>query len=218
MNMFRAVALGYFASEIVDQLRTTGIYDDINFVYCHTDKRLLMAHGNDEDKHILLINKTQCREAIHSDNDLMSILVTDLYEDCSQQYAVEIMYELWSYADRTYCFAIIPFYAGGKRGTAIEVFKGITDCSDLTILQDNLKQGEDVFFINWNCGAVHLLELILSHPNKGLSLERGELPFGAWATEKQAHMALLAMYSNNRKMRRYYKAGTFSFHETTHEY
>lgn len=161
---------------------------------------------------------TQCREAIHSDNDLMSVLVTDLYEDCSRQYAVEIMYELWSYADRAYCFASIPFYAGGKREPAIEVFNEITGCSDLTVLQDNLKQGEDVFFINRDLGTLHFLDLLLSHSKKGLSSECDELPFGVWATEKQIYMALHAMYSNNPKMQRYYKAGTFSFHKSTHEY
>ena len=161
---------------------------------------------------------TQCREAIHSDNDFMSVLVTDFSDDCSRQYAVEIMYELWSYAERAYCFASIPIWAGGKRDSAVDVFKEITDYSDITILQDNLKQGEDVFFINRDLGTVHFLDLLLSHPKKGLSSECDELPFGAWATEKQIYTALQAMYSNNPKMQRYYKAGTFSFHKSTHEY
>lgn len=214
---YRVVALGYFAGEIVDQLRATGTYDDVKFVYCDSDERKLMAHGEEDDEHILLTNMTQCREAIHSDNDLMSVLVTDLDEVCSRQYAGEIMYELWSYAERTYCFASIPFYAGGQREAAIEVFKEITDYCDLTILQDNLKQ-QDVFFINRDLGTVHFLDLLLSHPKKGLSSECDEFPFGFGATEKQVHLAFRAMYSDNCKMRRYFKAGTFSFHESTHEY
>ena len=216
IKRYRVVALGYFAGEIVDQLRAKDTYDDIKFVYCDSDERRLMAHGGENDEHILLTNMTQCREAIHSDNDFMSVLVTDLNEDSSRQYAVEIMYELWSYAERAYCFASIPSWAGGKRDSADEVFKEITDCSDLTILQDNLKQGEDVFFINRDLGTVHFLDLLLSHPKKALSSECDELPFGAWATEKQILTALNAMYSNN--MPEYYKAGTFSFHKSTHEY
>ncbi len=217
INRYRVEALGYFAGEIVDQLRATGTYDDIKFVYCDSYEQRLKAHGEEDDEHILLTNMTQCREALHSDIDLMAILVTDLYEDCSRQYAFEIMYELWNYAERTYCFASIPFHAGGKREPAIEVFKEITDYCDLLILQNNLKQ-EEVSFIKHDYGIIHQLDLRLSHPKKGLSSEREELPFGIWATEEQVHMALLAMYSNNRKMRRYYKAGTFSLHESTHEY
>ncbi len=218
INRYRVVALGYFAGEIIDQLRAKDTYDDIKFVYCDSDERRLIAHGGENDEHILLTNMTQCREAIHSDNDFMSVLVTDFSDDCSRQYAVEIMYELWSYAERAYCFASIPIWAGGKRDSAVDVFKEITDYSDITILQDNLKQGEDVFFINRDLGTVHFLDLLLSHPKKGLSSECDELPFGAWATEKQIYTALQAMYSNNPKMQRYYKAGTFSFHKSTHEY
>lgn len=217
IKRYRVVALGYFAGEIVDQLRAKDTYDDIKFVYCDSDERRLKAHGGENDEHILLTNMTQCREAIHSDNDFMSVLVADLYEDCSRQYAVEIMYELWSYSERTYCFASIPIWAGGKRESAVEVFKEITDYSNLTILQDNLKQ-EGVFFINRDLGTVHFLDLLLSHPKKGLGSECDELPFGAWATEKQILTALQAMYSNNPKMQRYYKARTYSFHETTHRY
>ena len=137
--MFRVVALGYWAGEIIDRLRATGTYDDIRFVFCDTDERQLMAHGNENDEHILLTDIAQCREAIHDDNELMAILVTTLFEDCSLQYASEIMSELWNYADRTYCFATIPFYAGGKRKAAIEVFKTITCWSDISIAQDMLK-------------------------------------------------------------------------------
>lgn len=42
-----------------------------------------------------------------------------------------------------------------------------------------------------------------------------ELPFGVCETE-QLLKEMNAMYSNN--MPEYYKAGTFSFHESTHEY
>ena len=215
--MYRVVALGYFAGEIADQLRAECMFNDIKFVYCHSDESLLIAHGNEHDEHIMITDTIQCRKAIHSDNDLMAILVTDLSEDCSLQYAAEIMSELWSFADRTYCFASIPIYAGGKRDKAIEVFKRINTWTDLSILQDNLKQ-DGVFFIDRDYGTICLLDLVLQHPNKSLVSQHGERPFGVWATGKQVHTALMAMYSNNRKMSRYYNAGTFSFHKNTHRY
>lgn len=215
--MFRVVALGFYAGKIVDNLRSIGTFNGIRFVYCHTDEQRLMSHGNEDDEHILLTDIAQCHDAIHDDNELMAILVTDLWEDCSRKYAAEIMAELWNYADRTYCFASIPFYAGGHRDSALEEFRKITYWSGLSILQDNLKQ-DGVFFINRDDGTMHLLGLLLSHYRKGLSCDPDELPFGMWATEKQVEMALMAMYSNNPKMRRYYKAGTFSFHKSTHEY
>lgn len=45
--------------------------------------------------------------------------------------------------------------------------------------------------------------------------EYEELPFGVCETE-QLLKEMNAMYSNN--MPEYYKAGTFSFHKSTHEY
>lgn len=214
--MFRVVILGYWAGFIVEELRATGIYDDIRFVFCDTDYDRLMSQGNDDDEHILLTDMAQCREAIHDDNELMAVLLTDLSEDSSRMYAAEIMSELWNYADRTYCFATIPFYAGGKRESATEVIKWLTYWSDITVLQDMRKMPESVFFINYYNGIAGLLDLVLSHPRKGLSQDCDELPFGVWATEKQLWMALNAMYSNN--MPEYYDAGTFSFHKSTHEY
>lgn len=213
--MFRVVALGYWAGEIVDMLRVTGTYDDIRFVFCDTDNDRLMSQGNEDDEHILLTDIAQCREAIHDDNELMAVLVTDLSEDCSRMYAAEIMSELWDYADRTYCFATIPFHAGGKRESATEVIKWLTYWSDITVLQDMLKMPESVFFINYYNGIARLLDLVLSHPHKGRSSDLDDLPFGVWATEKQLCMALNAMYSNN--MPEYYEAGTFSFHKSKHE-
>ena len=91
--MFRVVALGYRAGMIVDRLRARKNYDDIRFVYCNADSRLLSEWGKEEDEHILLTDIAQCREAIHDDCELMAILVTCLDEDCSQKYASEIMYE-----------------------------------------------------------------------------------------------------------------------------
>lgn len=106
--MYRVIALGHEAGEIVDQLRRTGIYDDIRFVFCDTEPNRLKTHGRDDDEHILLTGIAQCREAIHDDCELMAVLVTSLEEDDSLKYAMEIMYELWSYADYTYCFATTP--------------------------------------------------------------------------------------------------------------
>lgn len=118
--MFRVIALGYRAGMIVDRLRAKRKYEDIRFVYCNTDSRLLSGYVGEENEHILLTDITQCREAIHDDNELMAILVTCLDEDCSRTYASEIMSELWKYADHSYCIASLPFQAGGYRPAATE--------------------------------------------------------------------------------------------------
>lgn len=214
--MFRVVALGYWAGEIIDRLRATGTYDDIRFVFCDTDERQLMAHGSEIDEHILLSDIVQCREAIHDDNELMAVLVTMLSEDCSLKYATEIMSELRNNANRTYCFATIPFYAGGKRDAALEVFKKLTYWSDISVAQDMLKMPDSVFFIDYYEAIAKLLVLVLEHPHKCFSSDQRDLPYGVWATEKQMFMALSAMYSNNPSMKEYYEAGTFLFHKSKH--
>lgn len=43
--MYRVIALGHEAGEIVDQLRSAGIYDDIRFVFCDTELNRLKTHG-----------------------------------------------------------------------------------------------------------------------------------------------------------------------------
>lgn len=214
--MFRVVALGYRAGMIVDRLRAKKKYEDIRFVYCNSDSRLLSGHVGKEDEHILLTDIAQCREAIHDDNELMAILVTCLDEDCSRIYASEIMSELWNYADHSYCIASLPFVAGGHRPAAIEEFNRITYWADITVLQDDLKEPYRYHLLDLGIGIIRFLDMLLSHPRKGKSSQLDELPFGVWATEKQLWMALNAMYSNN--MPEYYEAGTFSFHKSTHEY
>ena len=215
--MYRVVALGYVAGEIVDQMRAIGSYDDIRFVYCDTDKERLMSHGNNNDEHILLTSLAQCNEAIHDDCEFMAVLVTDLGDEASKKYVCDIMYELWGYADYTYCFAV-----GHKledvtkaEGKYAELFRWITDYSNITVFQDNSRLPVDIDRYN---GISQLLGLVLHHPSKYKSDEREEFPFGVLATEKQLFAALQAMYSNNPKMRRYYNAGIFTFHKSTHEY
>ena len=218
--MFKVVALGYHAGMIVDRLRANKNYEDIRFVYCNTDKNMLSDCGRVEDEHIHLKNMKQCRKAIHDDNELMAVLVTclgyDFSDDNSREYAVEIMCELWNYADRTYCFATLPFAPGGHRPSAMEIFNSITKWSDISVLQDDLKEPYRIDVLSMDEGLVRFLDLVLSHPRKGLSSKLDELPFGVWATEKQLWTSLNAMYSNN--MPEYYKAGTFTFHKSTHEY
>lgn len=163
--MFRVVALGYRAGMIVDRLRAKKNYDDIRFVYCNTDRRLLSEWGKDEDEHILLTDIAQCREAIHDDNELMAVLVTCLGNDLgndSWKYASEIMYELWSYADYRYCLATLPFHAGGKRKAALDIFKWLTDYSDITVLQDDLKEPYNYFPFDMDKGLVRFLDMLLS--------------------------------------------------------
>lgn len=96
--MFRVIALGYRAGMIVDRLRAKKNYDDIRFVYCNTDRRLLPEWGKEEDEHILLTDITQCRKAIHVDNERMAILVTCLGDYIigysSWEFSSEIMSEL----------------------------------------------------------------------------------------------------------------------------
>lgn len=217
--MFRVIALGYRAGMIVDRLRAKKNFDDIRFVYCNTDSRLLKACGKEEDEHILLTDIAQCRKDIHDDNELMAVLVTCMFGDVvgndSWKYSSEIMAELWNYADHTYCITSLPFWAGRQRPAAIEMFKKITYWSDITVLQDDLKDPYIFTCLNLYCGMVRFLDLLLSHPQKGRSSELGDLPFGVWATVKQLLTALNAMYSNN--MPKYYEAGTFSFHKSTHE-
>lgn len=215
--MYRVIALGHEAGEIVDLLRKTGTYEDIRFVFCDTDANRLQAHGRDDDEHILLTGIAQCREAIHDDCELMAVLVTSLEQDDSLKYAMEIMYELWSYADYTYCFATTPNADAvkGNGGPLADAFHWITDYSIITVLQDNRTLPED---LDRNKGMVRLLESVLQHPRKGLSEDRDESPFGVWATEKQLYWALQAVYSNYLGLRGYYDAEVFSFHKSTHQY
>lgn len=215
--MYKVIALGHEAGEIVDQLRRTGIYDDIRFVFCDTEPNRLKTHGRDDDEHILLTGITQCREAIHDDCELMAVLVTSFKEYDSLKYAMEIMYELWSYADYTYCFATTPNGDAvvNKGGQLAEAFNWITDYSIITVLQDNSRLSEDM---GKNNGMVRLLGSVLQHPRKGMSEDCDELPFGVWATEKQLYMALQAMYSNYPGLSGYYDAEVFSFHKSTHKY
>lgn len=216
-KMYRVIALGHEAGEVVDQLRKTGTYDDIRFVFCDTESNRLNTHGRDDDEHILLTEIAQCREAIHDDCELMAVLVTSIEEDDYLKYAMEIMYELWSYADYTYCFATTPNGDSVlEKGEHLAgAFNWITDYSKLTILQDNSRLSGDM---DRNKGMARLLGSVLQHPRKGLSEDREELPFGVWATEKQLYMALQAMYSNNPGLSGYYNAEVFSFHKSTHKY
>lgn len=210
--------MGYWAGEIIDRLRATGRYDDIQFVFCDTDERQLMGHGNEKDENILLTDIAQCREAIHDDKGQMAVLVTTLNEACSLQYASEIMSELWNCTNRTYCFAIIPFGAGGKRDSAIEVFNSLTYWSDISVAQDMHTMPGSVFFIDYYDAISKFIAMVLEHPRMCFGSANRDLPYGVWATEKQMFMALNAFYSNNPEMECYYNAGTFSFHKSTHEH
>lgn len=215
--MYRVIALGHEAGEIVDQLRSTGIYDDIRFVFCDIESNRLKTHGRDDDEHVLHTGITQCHDAIHDDCEQMAVLVTSLEESDSLKYAMEIMYELWSYADYTYCFATIPYGDAirGKRGSLAYAFNWITDYSIITVLQDSSRLPED---LDRNKGMACLLKSVLQHPRKGLSEDCDELPFGVWATEKQLYMALQAVYSNYPGLSEYYDAEVFSFYKSAHNY
>lgn len=215
--MYRVVALGEWAGVVVDRLRENGFYDDIRFVFCDTDDRRLAAHGNKEDEHILLTNLARCSEAIHDDCELMAVLVVDL-EEIAREYVIDIIYELWGYADYSYCFATGPELSEITEGVGknAELFKWITDHSNnMTVFQDKSKL--PVSFDRYN-GMSQLLGLILHHPHKGKSNEREDVPFGVWATEKQLFTALQTVYSNHAQMQGYYNAGSFTFHKSTHEY
>lgn len=214
--MYRVVALGDWAGGVVDRLRQNATYDDIRFVFCNADEGKLMTHGVEHDEHILLRGIAQCREAIHDDCELMAVLVVDL-EEIAREYVIEIIYELWGYADYTYCFATGPDLANITKGAgkSAELFKWITDYSVITVYQDEscLPEGLDR-----NDGMAQLLRLVIHHPCKYKSDEREDVPFGVWATEKQLFMALQAVYSNHAQMQGYYNAESLTFHKSTHEY
>lgn len=214
--MYRVVALGDWAGGVVDRLRETGFYDDIRFVFCDTDERRLAAHGNKEDEHILLTNLAQCREAIHDYCELMAVLVVNL-EEIAREYVIEIIYELWGYADYTYCFATGPDLVEITKGAgkSAELFKWITDYSEITVFQDNSRLPVG---LGRNDGIAQLLGLVIHHPCKYKSDEREDVPFGVWATEKQLFMALQAVYSNHAQTQGYYEAELLTFHKSTHEY
>ena len=57
--MYRVIALGHEAGEIVDQLRSNDIYDDIRFLFCDTESNRLKTHGRDDDKRVLLTGIAQ---------------------------------------------------------------------------------------------------------------------------------------------------------------
>ena len=218
--MFRVVALGYRAGMIVDHLRAHKDYEDIRFVYCNTDEDFLSGVGREKDEHIHITSMSQCREAIHEDNELMAVLVTCLgYDwgssDASREYAAEIMSELWNYADHTYCFATIPFAPGGYRLSAFEIFNSLTDWSELSVLQEDLKEPYKIDPLEMDKGLVRFLELILSRPEKGGTFDYDEVPFGVSADSEQLLIAMNNLYAKD--MPEYYKAGTFSFHESTHD-
>ena len=147
----------------------------------------------------------------------MAVLVTCLGNDfdSSRKYAAEIMDELRGYADHTYCFATIPYPAGRQRGSAIEILNLLTDLSDITVVQDDLKEPYNYDPLGMDKGLVRFLDLVLSHRSKEQSSECDELPLGVCATEKELLMEMNIIYSND--MPEYYKAGTFSFHERTNE-
>lgn len=214
--MYRVVALGDWAGGVVDRLRQNATYDDIRFVFCNADEGKLMTHGIERDEHILLRDIAQCREAIHDDCELMAVLVVNL-EEIAREYVIEIIYELWGYADYTYCFASGTGLeditsVGGKYA---ELFKWITDYSRITVFQDNsrLPQGLDCYN-----GTALLLRLVIKHPRNGKSDVSKNAPLGVWATEKQMFMVLQAVYSNCIDLEGYSDADTFTFHESTHEY
>lgn len=215
--MYRVVALGHWAAGVVDRLRTIGNFDDIRFVYYDTDTECLMSHGNNNDEYILLTSLEQCREAIRNDCEFMTVLVTDLGDRATLKYVANIVYELWGYADYTYCFATAPKLGNTTviKEEYAKLFRWITDHSLITVLQDRSRLPENLDSYN---GIALLLGLVLHHPRKGTSDKRNELPLGVLATEKQLYMAFQAMYSNNPEMQGYYDAATFSFHKSTHEY
>lgn len=220
MKKVSVIALGYRAALIVDRLRFRKQYEGIRFVYCNADRDLLKDCGNEDDEHILLTDVAQCIEDIHEEKVLMSVLVSCLgndlyYKNFSWKYASVIMEELWKHSDHTYCFASLPFWAGGQRDLGIEEFKKLTYWSDITVLQDDLKEPNRYWGYGMDEGLVDLLDLILRPIHGDLSQGCDKVPFGVWATQKQLITAFMAKYSNN--MPEYYKEGTFSFHKSTHE-
>lgn len=216
IQRYRVVALGRRAALIVDRLRSKKRYGGIRFVYCNTDSDELKDSGWKGDERILLTDIAKCRNAIRGDKERMVVLVSSLgndftYKNLSWKYAAEIMAELSSHSERSYCFVSIPFWAGGQRNSGMEVFNQLTDRGNIIVLQDDLKAPYRYSFGYIDEGLGSLLEMVLQPMRHGRRKKCRGRPFGVWATEKQVLTALLAKYSNN--MPEYYKEGTFSFHK-----
>lgn len=216
--MMRIVAVGNGAGNIVDQLRKSKSFPDIEFIFCDTDHEDLGRHGSSEDKHVYLTpNMEKVRADVHSDNDFATILVCCLGGKTTSKYALEIAWELWDYSDKTYFFATIPASYEGpeRRANALKVFEDITKewkKSEISILQDNDKLPGSLSISQMDNGMVRLIDLLASHNKKIGSEEEAEFPFAVWATNKQAFMALRALYCNDPELSDYYKMHTFSFH------
>lgn len=86
--MYRAVALGYWAGEIIDRFRTDSTYDDVRFVFCDTEENWFMSHGSFYHRIDMMGNQDQSKKPLftpkqieiikigialkHSDNQLLS--------------------------------------------------------------------------------------------------------------------------------------------------
>lgn len=218
--MIRVVAVGNGAGNIVDQLRKTKTFPDVEFLFCDTDKEALDRHGIAEDKHVLLTpNMEQLRKDVHADNAPGTVLVCCLGGHATSKYALEIAQELRDSSDKAYCVASIPAsYEGAERiANAMRVFEQITGQCGISILQNNDNVPGCLNISQMDNGIVCLLDLLLSHPKKGTSKEDAELPFAVWATANQVNMALNALYSNNPELASYYEMGTFSFHKKSED-
>lgn len=209
-GLTRVIAVGDKAGRIVDYLRQEDDYDNVDFWFLGSTGSGLLSHGYLTEPHIHLgkVFNTKYIEAIHVDNELAAIVIASLDEQISQTFLYDIVGEVWNYADKVYCFVMLPPTKEGteRRNNAIDLFHRITDLSDITVFQDNKDLPDNV---NYEEGMAQLVKCCLDHP---FDEEAHELmTIAEWATVKQM-WAILNSYVVHQ-MPAYLEAATFSFHK-----
>ena len=141
---------------------------------------------------------------------MAAILIAILDEQISQTFIYDIVGEVWGYADKVYCFLMLPTTKEGteRRNNAIDLFHRITDWSDITILQDNDDLPDNA---NFEDGMTQLLICCLNHPDIDDEKNHELMTTAEWSTVKQM-WAILNSYVVNQ-MPAYLEAATFSFHK-----
>ncbi|MCM1141649.1 MAG: hypothetical protein NC453_24020 [Muribaculum sp.] len=209
-GLTRVIAVGNKAGKIVDNLRQDKDYDNVDFWFCGTKSSNILSHGYLSEPHILFSEKfnTKYIDAIHVDNEMAAIVIAGLDEEISCNYLYDIVGEAWNYADKVYCFLILPASKeiGEQRNDAIDLFHQISNWSDITVLQDNKDLPNNV---DYEDGMAQLVKCCLEQPlNKE---DHSLMTVAEWTTVKQM-WAILNTYVINQ-MPAYLESATFSFHK-----
>lgn len=213
-GLTRVIAVGDKAGRIVDYLRQEDNYDNVDFWFLGSTASSLLSHGYLTEPHIHFgkVFNTKYMDAIHVDNEIAAIVIASLDEQISQTFIYDIVGEAWNYADKVYCFVMLPPTKEGteRRNNAIDLFHKITDWSDITVLQDHDDLPDNA---NLEDGMTQLLKCCLAHPDIDEDDEEPHnlMTTAEWATVKQM-WAILNSYVVNQ-MPTYLESATFSFHK-----